>query len=178
MENFILLHGYRASPDMNFFGWLKRELEAEGHEVSVPVLPNTGEPDIAEQIAHVLKNENFDENTVLLGHSLGSVVALKVAESLEKPIKRLILTAGFSTPFKRMKFEGTFDWEFDCDKIKKNSGDVTILRDLGDKRVPARCADTLKEKFGGKLVDFDAEEQHVTAEKEPVVLKHCLNQNL
>ncbi len=175
--NFVLLHGYTGNPEANFFPWLKKELESRGHKVTVPKLPNTASPKINEQIEYVLKNCKFDENTVLLGHSLGSVVALKVLEQLRHPIKKLILAAGFLTPVfedKERPFAKTFDWKFNFNKIKNNVKDILILRSSNDSAVGKQHADKLKEQIGGEIIDFTSEEDHICGNKESVVLDSCL----
>src|SRR5437016_8302507 len=58
------------------------------HTVIIPALPNTDDPSEEEQVEAALKAANYDENTVLFGHSLGAAVALKVVEKLDKPIAR------------------------------------------------------------------------------------------
>jgi leucyl-tRNA synthetase len=177
-SNYVLLHGFTGSPKNDFFPYLKEELEKREFSVSIPQLPNTNNPDILKQVEYVLANEKFNENTVLLGHSLGSVVALKVLEKVKKPIKKLILAAGFSKSGfndKKRPFEDTFNWEFDFEKIKKNVKEIIILRDKTDKIVPKERAETLQKKLGGKIIDFNAEEQHICGKKEPVVLENCLN---
>ncbi|MBI2663303.1 leucine--tRNA ligase [Candidatus Woesearchaeota archaeon] len=177
-SNFVLLHGFTGSPDANFFPWLKKELENKGCKVSVPRLPNSNNPDIIEQVNYVINNYSFNENTVLLGHSLGSVVALKVLEKLNKPIKKLVLAAGFCEPkFKDKKrpFEERFNWKFDFEKIKNNIQSVIILRARNDSAVPAERSDKIKEKIGGIIIDFEAEDDHICGNKEPEVLKNCLN---
>ena len=175
--NFVLLHGYTGSPEDVFLPWLKKELENRGYKVSVPKLPNTDNPDINEQVEYVLKNCKFDENTVLLGHSLGSVIALKVLEKLDKTIRKFISVAGFSKPGFKDKvrpFEKKFDGKFDFNKIKNNINEVVILRAKNDTAVPSDRADSLKEKIGGKIIDFVAEENHVCGKQEPEVLNSCL----
>lgn len=173
--NFVLLHGYTGSPEANFFPWLKKELENKGYKVSVPKLPDTNNPNIIEQIDYVLKNCRFDENTVLLGHSLGSVIALKVLENLKKPIKKLILAAGFVVPNNSDRpYVKTFNWKFDFDKIKNNTGDIHILKDLKDKVVREPAAAKVKEAIGGAIVEFEAQDEHICGKEEPEVLKACL----
>ncbi|MBI2047262.1 leucine--tRNA ligase [Candidatus Pacearchaeota archaeon] len=173
-SNFIVLHGYGGSSEVNFFPWLKRELEKKGYKVSVPKLPNTDNPNVNEQVKYVLDNCKLDENTVLLGHSLGSVVALKVLESLNKPIKKLILAAGFIEPvIKEWPFVKNFDWKFDFEKIRDNVKEIIILHDTKDK-IPREQAEKLKEKLGSKLIYFEAEYKHICGEREPIVLNACL----
>jgi len=177
-SNFVLLHGYTSSPNAVFFPWLKKELNERGYEVSAPTLPNTDNPKIIKQVDYVLKTQKFDENTVLLGHSLGSVVALKVVENLKKPIKKLILAAGFLEPkFKDHKrpFEKTFNWKFDFEKIKNNVKEIVILRASNDYAIPSDQADNIQKLVGGKIIDFKAEKDHICGEREPVVLESCLD---
>lgn len=173
-NNYVLLHGFTGSSKKNFHPWVKESLEKIGHKVFTPDLPNTDTPDAKEQAGFVLENVEFDEDTVLLGHSYGSVTALRVAEQLKKPIKRLVLVAGFAQPgFKDGKrvFEETTDWNFDFEKIKSNVGEVIILRAENDTPVPAERADYLQEKLGGIIIDFKAEKDHARGLEEPVVLK-------
>jgi leucyl-tRNA synthetase len=173
--NFVLLHGYKGSPDTNFFPWLKKELESRGYGVSVPKLPDTNNPKIMEQVEYVLENCKFNENTVLLGHSLGSVVALKVLESLKKPIKKLVLAAGLVDPNSKDKtYINSFDWKFDFNKIKNNVKEILILKDINDKEIRKDSADKIKNAIGGEIVAFEAENQHICGDREPVVLDNCL----
>ncbi|MEM0465495.1 MAG: class I tRNA ligase family protein [Candidatus Pacearchaeota archaeon] len=174
----MLLHGYNGDPEKYFFPWLKKELENIGYKVNVPKLPNSSNPSVYEQTDYVLKNCDFDENTVLLGHSFGSVIALKVLEKLNKPIKKLILVAGFAQPGfkdKKRNFEDTFDWKFDFQKIRSNVKEVIILRAENDYAVKEERADFIKEKIGGTIFDFRAEKEHFTGDIEPAVLNNCLD---
>lgn len=176
--NFVLLHGYTSSPNEDFHPWLRKELESREYNVSVPKLPHTKNPDITEQVDYVLKNCKFDENTILLGHSLGSVVALKILEKLNKPIKKLILVAGFSQPgFKdhERPFEKKFPEKFDFNKIKGNVKEILFLRAKNDSAVPSERADYLKDKLGGEIIDLEAEGDHITGKQEPEVLNACLD---
>lgn len=176
--NFVLLHGYRSSPDENFFPWLKKELENRGYRVQAPNLPNSAKPRVEEQVSYVLKNVSFDKNTVLLGHSLGSVVALKTLEKLECRIRKTVLVGGFMENkfVDGDNFEPyVFDWKFDVQKISRNAGVVVSLRDLTDDSVPQYQPKKITEKLGGYLVDFKAEKPHARGSKEPIILKNALD---
>ena len=37
--NFFIIHGIYATPEANWFPWLKKELESRGNEVIVPKFP-------------------------------------------------------------------------------------------------------------------------------------------
>ena len=170
--NFVLLHGFTGGPDKNFFPWLREGLAKSGYEVEVPMLPGTDDPDIKNQVDHVLDTCKINENTIILGHSLGSVAALKIAE--QKKLKALVFAAGFAQPVfkdKKRPFEEKFDWKFDFSKIKENVGEVIMLRDKNDSAVPEERADYIKKQIGGKIIDFKSEADHITGEQEPEVLK-------
>ena len=175
-NNYVLLHGYKGTPEKNFFLWLKNELENRGYKVTVPLLPNTDAPNINEQVEYILKNCSFDENTVLLGHSLGSVVALKVIEKLKKPIKKLITVAGFVIPnTKNRPYIKTFNWKYDFNKIKNNVKEILILKDINDLVIRKDSADKIKSAIGGEVMSFKAKEQHFCAKFEPEVLNACID---
>jgi leucyl-tRNA synthetase len=175
--NFVLLHGFTGSSKGDFFPWLMQKLQSNGSNVYLPDLPNTDKPDAKEQADYVLKNASFDEDTVLLGHSYGAVTALRIAEQLKQPIKKLVLVAAFAQPGfvdGERNFESTTDWNFDFEKIKQNAEEIIILRDLSDEVVPSERADYLVEKLGCRIVDFKAEEMHVCGKEEPVVLANVV----
>lgn len=176
--NYVLLHGFTGSVEVNFFPWLKEELGKRGNSVWAQNLPNTNDPNIEEQVEFVLKNASFDANTILVGHSLGNVVALRVLEKLQNPIKKVILAAAFAEPgfldHERI-FEKKTDWSFDFAKIKRNVKDVVLLRASNDTAVPQERSEFIRSKIGGVIVDFRAEDDHITGEKEPVLLQNVVN---
>lgn len=88
--NIFIFHGTEGHPKENWFPWLKGELETKGYNVIVPQFPSP--PVVAAKISEwfdVLKDyeQYINEDTVIVGHSLGGVFTLKVLEKLEHPIK-------------------------------------------------------------------------------------------
>ncbi|ATG16148.1 alpha/beta fold hydrolase [Providencia alcalifaciens] len=78
----IVIHGYTASPDNHWFNWLKDELEALGATVDIPAMPESDSPDPQKWEQCLLDaNIQFDENTILVGHSLGCITALRFLEN-------------------------------------------------------------------------------------------------
>jgi len=176
--NFVLLHGYNGSPRKNFFPWLKKELVRRGYRAQAPRLPRPEDPRIKEQVDYVLKIASFDRNTILVGHSLGGVVALKTLERLAKPIRKTVLVTSFleNRFLDNDIFEShTFDWRFDKKKICRNAGRLFVLRDLGDDTVPSDQSIKLVELFGGTLIDFTGVKPHARGAKEPGVLCSVLD---
>jgi len=173
--NYVLLHGYLGSADGIFFPWLKHALEKRACAVQAPSLPHPSHPTEKEQVDYVLRHCAFDENTVLFGHSLGAVVALKVAEKLERPISKLVLAGGFLDAHFRdteRPFTNTFSWEFNFEKIKKNVGEIIILSEENDYAIPAEQGRKLHDALGGTHITVAGCEPHFTGIREPALLEH------
>jgi len=173
---YVLLHGYKGSPERNFFPWLKNELEARGHTVVVPKLPDPNKPNVDEQVKFVLDSVALDENTILLGHSLGSVIAMKVLERADVRIRKLILVAGFLDTRINVDrgYFGTTDWNIDTEKIKNSAREILIMRPKNDSAIPSDQALKLKRALGGEIIDFLAENDHACGKQEPTILEHSL----
>ncbi|MDD5165731.1 MAG: class I tRNA ligase family protein [Candidatus Pacebacteria bacterium] len=173
---FVLIHGYKGSPEQDFFPWLKKELEKRGHEVQVPALPNPENPKESEQVDYVINNCTIDENTVIVAHSLGGVVAQKALMKLNKQISGLVLvgtaiTPGFSKESKSRLFHKNFTWDFDYVRINKLAqGRVAILSDTKEIHRGAFLKD-MAGKLSGAFIETPAVKEHFTASEEPAILK-------
>lgn len=72
----------------------KETLEQIGYEVIVPDLPNSNTPNLDEQLAFLGQfASRLDEQSMVIGHSLGGQLAAKFVESLDKRIKTLVMVA-------------------------------------------------------------------------------------
>ncbi|OHA60462.1 MAG: hypothetical protein A2607_00115 [Candidatus Vogelbacteria bacterium RIFOXYD1_FULL_42_15] len=179
-RHFVIVHGFKSNSCKDFFPWLKNELEKLGHQVTVLDLPNPYLPNLEEQVNHVLNNAKFDQDTVLIGHSLGTVVSMKLLERLKTPIARTVLVSGLIEPDVKDKNEASAlklfsNWEFNLKTIKANAGEIKILRDINDPVIGDKQGKAIKNKLGGELIEFEAEKPHTCGRVEPVVLDHCLD---
>lgn len=95
----VVAHGYLASPDKHWFPWLVDQYDAG--VVSVPALPNPTEPQLGPWL-EALQDAvgDVDDETILLGHSLGSITTLRMLDARPRPwtLRGLILVAGFAQP--------------------------------------------------------------------------------
>ncbi len=173
--NFVLLHGFNGGANRNFMPWMKEKLESYGYSVQVPDLPSSENPSEKEQVSFVLDTVTFDENTIMLGHSLGAVVALKVVEKLSHPIAGLVLAGGFShTTFKDGKerpYIDDFNWEFDWERIQSQVGTITILHDVSDPVISRAQAEELAKRLGTTVQFGEVREGHFRAEQEPALFE-------
>ena len=185
--NFVILHGYTGSNKTNFIPWLKAELEQRGARVQAPQLPNTDNPTEVEQVQYVLDNVAFDENTVLIGHSLGGLVAMRVLEKLPHKIHHLMLVAPAvlrqfyqgsddidTKTGERKRFIDHFSYDFDFDKISSQAVHKTILQDNNDSKSRKPSMQYIADNIGATLYKTVANKRHFVAEQEPFILEKLL----
>jgi predicted alpha/beta hydrolase family esterase len=155
MKNAIIFHGTEGYPEENWFPWLKGELEKVGYKVSVPQFPSP--PIVPAKIAEwweILKSYNIDEDTVLIGHSLGGKFLLRILEKLDKPVQVAVFVG---TPIgiqpianneRDNAFTGNgFDWE----RIKSNAKRFEVFQSDTDPYVGLENGKVLAERLGVKL---------------------------
>src|SRR3989338_4480237 len=129
MKNAFIFHGTEGYPEENWFPWLKQELEKNEYEVFVPHFPSP--PKIPSKIAgwfDVLKDYelHINEDTIIIGHSLGGIFTLRVLEKLQHPVKAAIFVG---TPigvrpvlnyYRDNCFSGfSFDWKSILEKSRR-----------------------------------------------------------
>lgn len=177
--NFVILHGYTGHADTNFIPWLKKELEDNGFEVQAPQMPNTDLPKESEQVDFVIENCHIDENTVIIGHSLGAVVAIKALQKMNRPVAGLVLVApAFGPEFRTGKprpFWKTFTWDYDYQKLKDLTGFQLILSDSLEAEHRLPYLKFLSGEFNATLAEGTAKKKHFTGKTEPFILDQLLS---
>ena len=173
MKNALILHGAGNNSQGNWFPWLKGELEKRGYEVWSPDLPNSDEPNREDWLNTIFSNKDwqFNEDTVIIGHSAGATLILRILERLPEgaQINKAILVAGVvelgTKPelfqYKRSLVENPFDWE----KAKKSAKAFCLVCSDND---PYQCGDDqgkiMQEYLGGELIVKQGE-AHFNLEK-------------
>lgn len=131
MKRVYLIHGWEGTPDNNWLPWLKNKLEEKGFEVFAPLMPGTEKPVKSvwfKTMQELVKNP--DENTYLVGHSMGCQAVQRYLESLEGDMKigGAVLVAGWINDPKwdgrtEEEMEVVHDWfdiPKDYEKIKSH----------------------------------------------------------
>src|SRR3989338_9052249 len=72
MKKVYIIHGWDGNPKEPMLQWLKINLEEEGYKVGVPLMPEPETPKIAAWVGKLKEIVvEPDENTILVGHSVG-----------------------------------------------------------------------------------------------------------
>lgn len=167
----IGIHGYKASPDINFWPWLKRELEKEGHEVIIPTLPNPDEPDRDVWIQTLLDAVGtLDKNDVIVGHSLGAAVALRFLEAAPArttPHACILISPPWMIQDER--FRGFFLTELDFEVIMWRASKFVVIHAKNDKVIPVAHGERYKNVFHARVLTPETGE-HFQAEEYPILI--------
>lgn len=156
MKNAVILHGTGNNPEDNWFRWLDKELTLMGYKVWVPELPDADEPDL-DKYSDYFFNQNdweFNEETVLIGHSSGCSAIMRILEDLGQDLKvdKAIMVAGFVgdvdyPPNKHLK-----GFQYDFEKIKNSVKEIILIHSDDDPYVDIKYGQELEEKLDAKLV--------------------------
>jgi predicted alpha/beta hydrolase family esterase len=154
MKNAIILHGTGNTPEGNWFRWLEKKLKERGYNVWLPQLPNAEMPN-AEKYNKLLlsHNFNFNDDTILVGHSSGAVSILNLLQELPSSIriKAAFLVGSFEKPLDVSARSELFSKSFDFEKIKSRCGKFIFLHSDNDPYCPLVGAQFLAKMLDGEL---------------------------
>jgi len=152
MKKALILEAWYNKPEDHWYPWLKKELEKKGYEVLVPDLPDqrTDHPDVDKQIAFVKKLEFLDENTIVIGHSLGALLGMRLAEKYK--FKRLITVSGWD--YNDLCEGHKLFWKtmMDHKKIKKNVKEIVCFGSDNDPYYTKISFEDTANRLGAKFV--------------------------
>ncbi len=153
--NFIIIHGIYGHPEENWFPWLKKQLEGMSYEVIVPKFPTPLDQSL-ESWLRVFSNyeDKINEETVLIGHSLGAAFILNYLEKTNKKIKAAILAAGYHKLLENQfkDINKTFvDRQFNWEKIKSSCGRFFVFSSDNDEYIPLEVGEELAKNLNAEF---------------------------
>lgn len=96
MKKAFILHGTFGNPEENWFPWLKDELIRNEYQVFVPAFPTPENQSLNTWLEVINKYVNkMDENTILIGHSMGSTFIFNILQTYKIKVNNLYLAAAF-----------------------------------------------------------------------------------
>lgn len=152
-KRILIIHGVESNSKEHWFLEEKGRLEKIGYEVTVPDMPNSFHPQ-KEEWVKIIEDFNPDENSILIGYSLGGTTVLRYLEETKNKVGKGILIA---TPIKKLGpefkmienfLEGDFNWE----KIKESSEKFIIFNQTKDPAVPIQHGKDLENYLKAELI--------------------------
>lgn len=157
-KTLFIFHGTEGHPKENWFPWLKEKVEANSeYQVIVPQFPSPPVvPAKLDEWSDVLKEHEhlIDENTIIIGHSLGGDFTLRVLEKISLQIK----AAGFVgtpigvRPILNYDRDSSFTpFDFDWENIKTKAKHFIVFQSDDDPYVCLGNGETLAKNLGVEL---------------------------
>lgn len=142
-----------SSQHQMWFAWLKTALEAAGVDVIAEDYPDSYLCR-SEYWLPYIKKIGADENTILVGHSTGSIAAMRFAES--NKILGSILVGSYYTDLSDAdeKASGYFDLPWLWENIKQNQKWAIQFHSTDDPWIPNEEAHMVHDMLGTELHEF------------------------
>jgi predicted alpha/beta hydrolase family esterase len=143
----VIFHGYRATPEDHWFGWLAEQLDSVGISAHIPPLPDPASPDRDRWqtgVAAVLGTTGPD--TIVVAHSLGCLAVLRHLATLTGPwrLGTLVLVSGFVDPLPALPvLDGFVADGVMLSTMQDHVESISILRSDDDPIVPPAHTDRL-----------------------------------
>jgi uncharacterized protein len=148
----LILHAWYSKPENNWYTWLKGALEKKGYEVTLPELPTMDSdlPDMKKQLEYIQSVCAVGEDTTVIGHSLGCLLAMRLGEL--RRYKKMFLVAGWD--FDDLTREHALFWpnKIDHGKIVENVHTIFCFSSDNDPYVTAYQAEEMSKRFHGKYI--------------------------
>ena len=157
MTNVFIFHGTGGYPEENWLPWLKQKLEKLGCKVIVPKFPTPENQTLENWLKILKKYEQFyNENTILVGHSLGGAFLLRVLEKYNFIIKAaFIVSAPIGiAPIRNWNSDLAFltKFEFDWQTIRQHAKKFFVFHSDNDPYVSLGNGEELSKKLNTKLI--------------------------
>lgn len=150
-----IIHGFGMTPEKMWFPWMHERLEKHGYGVEIPILPDPLRPTYEKWMRKIKPlAARWDESTVVIGHSIGGVLALRALEHVAKrPVRGVMLIgAPFASYPGVPEMHSGFAMPIDWSRLKKLAGKFTIVHSKDDVLSPHDHALRYQEMLGARLV--------------------------
>jgi predicted alpha/beta hydrolase family esterase len=156
MKNYLIVHGAMGNPEGNWFPWLKSNLK-DG-QVFVPKFPTPAGQNLEAWLAvaqSILKN-CLPKDTILIGHSSGALLVLRMAERAHQPFKAIFSVCPFGRDLGLAEFDPlnasfirpAFDWQ----AVSRGADKITCLAGGDDPYVPLAYSKEIADALSTELI--------------------------
>lgn len=148
----LILQGWYQKPSQNFYPWLANELKKRGYKVFLPDLPtmHTDLPDMGKQLDCIENIFTIDVDTIIFGHSIGCLLAMRLAE--KHAFKKMFLISGWD--FDELIEEHKLFWpnKLNHAKIKEHVKKIYCICSDNDPYITPFLTEEMSKRLGGKFV--------------------------
>ena len=151
----IIVHGFRANVDAHWFPWLRDVLADRGIAATSVDLPLAESPNPADWEREVsLALGTPDEQTWIVGHSLGAVTSLRVlaAQLGEWRLGGVVFVAGFTGRLDTLPdLDDYLADDVDAERVAERISTRVVVRSDNDTLVPPAASDALARRLSAEV---------------------------
>ena len=163
MKTAIIIHGWvdkeefldpkiPSGSNFHWFSWIQKQLLIKGILAQTPEMPGEYEPNY-EKWKWMFEQFKIDEETILVGHSLGGGFLIRWLSENNKKVGKVVLVAPWINPNKIDNFSDKKFFEFDIDpNISSKTTGMIIMYSNDDSSQILDSIKILKAKL--KNVEF------------------------
>lgn len=150
MKQALILTGWYQKTDSNWYQWLKSQLEGKGYKVFLPDLPtlHTNKPELTAMMDYVFETLSINNETTVIGHSLGCLLAMRIAE--QKQYQRMVLVSGWDFNDLTVEHQSFWKTPIDHKKIKSNVNEIFCISSDNDPYCTYFVNRQMSKRLGGK----------------------------
>lgn len=153
MSRLILLHSYGRTSGDNWYQSVGQAVTDVFGSVEIPDLPD---PEVARAADWLSALEQLqpDEQTVLVGHSLGGTLILRYLEQAQRSVAGIMLVAAPINDLARNDLHDTgfFTGDFDWSAIQQKAAKRYVVGSTDDPTVPFWQAESIALNLPGELI--------------------------
>ncbi len=155
MKRVFIIHCWEGYPEYCWYPSVKKELEEKGYSVQIPEMPETNFPKLEKWLPTLQEAMGkSNEDTYLVGHSVGCVTILRYLESLEvgEKIGGAVFVAGFTDDLGFEELKNFFETPIDFEKAKSHCPKFIAIHADNDPFVALKYGDIFKEKLDAEVI--------------------------
>ncbi len=175
--NVVIVHGWAADPDCNWFQWLKTVLEEDGVTCTIPKMPNSLNPVLAEWVEHLHQTvESLPKGgkLIFVGHSLGCVTIAHYLGLVKGAYADgCVFVAGFSGNIRIQAFKEFYETQVHLEEVKKKIGKSISILSVDDSVVPQGRSREFAASLGAEVIAVNGYRHFMGSEgvtKLPIIL--------
>ena len=152
MKKALFLQSWYSQITDNWYGWLKTELEKKGYQTYFPDLPEIRKdvPDMQQMLGQIEALNCIDSDTTVIAHSLGCLLAMRLAEKHQ--FQKMILVSGWD--FDDLTEGHVLFWKNKIDHaaIKQNVQERYVIHSDTDPYFTADTAQCMSKRLGAECI--------------------------
>ncbi|HLE48519.1 MAG TPA: alpha/beta hydrolase [Patescibacteria group bacterium] len=152
MKNVLFLQSWYSKVTDNWYPWLKKELEKKGFITHFPDIPEMRKdvPEMSKILKFIESLKIIDKDTIIIGHSLGNLLAMRLAE--KHRYKQMILVSAWDYDDLCEGHRLFWKTKINHSKIKGNVKNITVIHSDNDPYYTSISAEDTSKRLNARYI--------------------------